>query len=115
MDRPKFLRHCANGVQLRVEQIGPNLWGGAVYIGLFPGEILGTPEPRHQWDVFTALREDDAKDGAMATIQRLGCDGGDESWRVLSDVTDAVWADSLSALGFPGYPEREGMERWSGF
>jgi hypothetical protein len=108
-NRPKFLRFCADGVQLRVEQIGPDLWGGAMC-----DERLSTP----RWERFTALTEDAAKHGAMATADfRLGppAANADKNWRDLSDIAEQSWLEALQRLGFPGYPEREGMERWEGF
>lgn len=112
MNRPKFLRHYANGMQLRVEQIGPDLWCGAAYRGAIPAEILNKPEPKYLWDVFTALTEASVKQAAMATMDTLEPEG---LWVDLSEVRDEVWARTLAELGFPGCPPREGMERWAGF
>jgi hypothetical protein len=105
--RPKFLRHYGP-LQLRVEQIGPDLWVGLIYLGAWPG----------WWDPFTALTEEAAKRGALATaFNRFGPapEGSDDYWRSLSDIPDADWAITLASLGFPGYPAREGMQRWDGF
>jgi hypothetical protein len=112
MDRPKFLRHYANGEQLRVEQIGPHLWSGAVYRGVIAAELLDTPEPKHIWDVFTALTVEAAKHGSEVTVEGLQQDG---PWVDLSDMRDEDWETALAERRFPGYPPREGMERWSGF
>ena len=71
------------------------------------------------------MTEDAAKDAALVTARRRfghatdgsdkAPDGSDKEWRQLSDVSDEAWSKTLKTLGFPGYPEREGMERWSGF
>lgn len=118
-NRPKFLRYYG-GLQLRVEQIGPDLWVGSIYIGcLPPTPTHGSDEPMHLWDPpFTSLTEEDTKRAALATaFHRIGPapKGSDEEWRCLSDIADEDWSRTLRDLGFPGYPAREGMERWSGF
>jgi hypothetical protein len=116
-DRPKFLRYCGL-LQLRVEQIGPALWVGSRYAGclLVPAPD-GSERLHHLWEVFTALSEDAAKHGALAMADRFGPApaSADAEWRNLSDISDEDWAKTIGAIGFPGYPEREGMERWSGF
>jgi hypothetical protein len=112
MDRPKFLRHYANGVELRVEQIGPNLWSGAVYLGVIPGEFLNPQGHGYRWHVFAALTEEEAKRETMATVRTLQ---PDRPWVDLCDMPDEDWARGLAERGFPGYLHREGMERWSGF
>jgi hypothetical protein len=38
-----------------------------------------------------------------------------EDWRPFSDMTDEAWSKILTDRAFPGYSEREGMERWTGF
>ena len=117
-DRAKFLRHYG-ALRLRVEQIGPQLWVGSVYAGCWQ---LQTPNesvrPGHVWERFTALTEEAAKVGALETAcKRIGPapDGSDKEWRCLSDIPEDDWSRTLNGLGFPEYPEREGMERWSGF
>jgi hypothetical protein len=112
MDRPKFLRRYANGVQLRVEQIGPNLWSGAVYLGAIPAEFFDTPGHRRRWHVFTALTEEAAKRQTMTTVNTLQPEG---PWVALFHMTDQDWARDLAELGFPGHLTREGVERWNGF
>jgi hypothetical protein len=102
------------GAELRVEQIGPDLWVGAIYYGLFDPDIPGI-EPTHQWATFTALSEDAAKNGAIATVSRLAGTDENGEWRNLSDISDADWKRRLDGYGFPGYPKRDGMERWGGF
>ena len=116
-DRPKFLRHCGP-LQLRVEQLGTALWVGSLYAGCWPVPAPdGSVRSYHRWEVFTALSEDAAKHGALATADRFGLDthDSDSEWRTLSDIPDEDWSKTIGAIGFPGYPEREGMERWSGF
>jgi hypothetical protein len=118
-DRPKFLRHYGS-LQLRVEQIGPDLWVGSVYLGLHPQRTPdGSELSAHFWErPFTDLTEECAKRDALATAHyRIGPapDGSDPEWRCLSDISEENWLSTLKRLGFPGYPEREGMERWSGF
>jgi hypothetical protein len=120
LDRPKFLRHYGP-LQLRVEQIGPHLWVGSVYLGLWPKQTPdGSIQYVHRWDdpLFTGLTEEAVKRGALATALRKidpAPDGSDNEWRNLSDIPDENWSRTLSALDFPGYPAREGMERWDGF
>jgi hypothetical protein len=104
--------HYADGVQLRVEQIGPNLWSGAVYLGMIPEEFLNIPGPRRRWHVFTALTEEAAKRQTMTTVNTLQPEG---PWVDLCDMPEEDWARGLAERGFPGYLAREGMERWSGF
>jgi hypothetical protein len=76
-------------------------------------------QPVHLWDPsFTDLTEDAAKRDALATaLYKIGPapDGSDKEWRCLSDIPEEDWSRTLKGLGYPGYPEREGMQRWSGF
>jgi hypothetical protein len=116
--RPKFLRYYG-ALELRVEQIGPRLWGGSICSGplAIPGEMV---QLGYTCDPFTALSEDAAKHGALATAANhlRGApvpEGSDPEWRTCSDMTDETWAKTHSDHGFCGYPEREGMERWAGF
>jgi hypothetical protein len=118
-DRPKFLRYYGV-LQLRVEQIGPRLWVGSVYLGCWPQQSPdGSVQYVHRWDPpFTGLTEEAVKRGTLATALRKidpAPDGSDNEWRNLSDMPDEDWSRTLNNLEFPGYPEREGMERWRGF
>ena len=110
-DRPKFFRHCGSGVELRVEQIGPSLWGGSVYHGW----LLAIPEI-HPWRAFTEFTEEAAKREAMTVVEKLPRpdQGADEEWRDQSDMPDEHWQRNLEHRGFSGYPPREGIERWNG-
>jgi hypothetical protein len=117
-NKPKFLRFYG-ALELRVEQIGPNEWGGSVCTGTFliqnPGD---NPQCGYNWDPFTALTEVAAKDGALATAAHsIGTapNGSDKEWRDLSDIPNDDWSKTFRDRGFPGYPKREGMERWPGF
>ena len=119
LDRPKFLRHHGP-LQLRVEQIGPHFWVGSAYLGCWPQKKPdGSVQYVHRWDpLFTDLTEEAAKRDALATAFRKidpAPDGSNNEWRDLSDVPDEDWSRTLNDLAFPGYPAREGMERWSGF
>jgi hypothetical protein len=71
----------------------------------------------HRWEVFTALSEDAAKHGALATADKFGPApaSADTEWRNVSDISDDAWSKTMGTIGFPGYPEREGVERWGGF
>ena len=110
--RAKFLRHYGP-LQLRVEQIGPQLWAGSVCVAVPQQLPSGEIELLHSWERFTDLTEEAAKRDAMATAQHnIGPapEGSDNEWRCLSDMPDEDWSRTLHRLGFPGYPEREGME-----
>jgi hypothetical protein len=71
------------------------------------------------------LTEEAAKHAALVTARRRfrhapdgsdkAPDGSDKEWRPLSDISDEDWSKTLKDLGFRGYPEREGTERWSDF
>lgn len=111
-DRPKFFRHCGNGIELRVEQIGPNQWGWSVYhhwlLALPEGERIREP-----WRVFTTSSEEAAKREAMRVAEVLPrSDEADEAWRDQSDMSERDWKRNLDLRGFRQYPAREGMERW---
>lgn len=90
-----------------------------MYTGCLLPQIPGAPvQALHQWQVFTALTEEATELSALEMAQkRIGPApvGSDIRWRPCSDMPDERWSKTLVALGFPGYPEREGMERWSGF
>ena len=114
-NRPKFLRHYGSPVELRVEQIGPNLWGGSVYRGILTIEVLGATTSTHLWDSrFTALTRENAKDATMAMVQNVHPSEPVQEWRDLSDLSEESWKKALEDREFPGYPPREGMERWPG-
>jgi hypothetical protein len=132
INRAKFLRYYGtvqwHGLaqlhtvaHLRVEQIGPDLWGGALYSGCLP--VLypdGSVVQLHLWrDLSTDLTEEAAKRGAWAAAYYWhGEEPPDveKEWRCCSDISDEVWSETLKAIGFPGkYPGHEGMARYPGF
>ena len=109
MPRAKFFRHYGP-CQLRVEQIGPDLWHGAVY----------ERWPLPNWERFTCLNEACAKQCAVVTAKnRLERRRLDETemiesqWFDDSDRADAEWTKEIAALGFPGYVDRDGMEMFA--
>ena len=115
-NRPKFLRHYGRPVELRVEQIGPDLWCGSVYRGTVAIEGPSGTTFGHIWDAsFTALTEESTKHAVMAMVRNLRPDEPIEDWRDLSDVSEESWKRVLTERNFPKYPEREGMESWTGF
>jgi len=115
-NRPKFLRHYASPVELRVEQIGPNLWCCSVYRGTLAIESPAGTTRSHLWDApVTTLTEESAKQTVMAAVQDLRPSEPPEKWRDLSDVPEESWQSVLAERKFSGYPPREGMERWTGF
>jgi hypothetical protein len=131
MNRPKFLRYYGavneggitqpfGVVQLRVEQIGPHLWGGALYKGCWPVPNLdGSDGLAHVWDRFTALTEEAAKHAAWATATNLfgpARGDADEDWRCCTDASEESWTAGMQAIAFPGkYPGHEGMDRFPDF
>src|SRR5580700_675441 len=71
-NRPKFLRHYGRPVELRVKQIGPNLWCGSVYRGAVAIKTSsGTSWIYHWDDLFIALTEESAKHAVMVMAQNL--------------------------------------------
>jgi hypothetical protein len=83
-----------------------------VYLGTIYEDFLDTPGRRYRWHVFTALTEEEAKRETMATVQPVQPDG---PWVDLCDMPEEDWVRGLSERSFPGYVQRKGMERWSGF
>src|SRR6478752_4683260 len=114
-NRPKFLRHYSSEVQLRVEQIGPDLWGGAMCDGRW---VVDSALQSPRWHVFTELSEKIAKRSAMAMAFNIigpAFIDSDKDWRCLSNMPDEEWFKSMNALGFTEYVGHEGIERWDGF
>jgi hypothetical protein len=104
-NRPKFLRHYGRPVELRVEQIGPNLWCGSVYRGAVAIKTSGGTSWIYHWDdLFTALTEESDKHAVMAMVQNLRPEEPIEEWCDLSDVSEESWKRVLTDRDFPSYP-----------
>lgn len=111
MSRAKFLRHYGP-FELRVEQVWPSLWHCGVR------RIVTDQDGalQNEWDRFTCLAEEAAKQTALATVRnKIGPPpkGSDMDWRNCSKYSDQVWDRLLHERGFPGYLEREDMEWFS--
>jgi len=127
MPRPKFYRNHGP-CQLRVEQIGPHLWHGAVYearpfLVTVRDEATGDviKSELHQfdsWERFTCLDEACAKRCAIATVdnrladRRVDPPASPSHWSDDSTQPDENWKAELERLHFPGYFERDGVERF---
>jgi hypothetical protein len=109
MLRAKFYR-LHGPCQLRIEQIGPDLWHGSVY------ELRPFPN----WERFTCLSEECSRRCAIVTVQnrlrerREGEPELEGDWFNDSDRSDEEWRVEIAALNFPGYLNRDGMERFTG-
>jgi hypothetical protein len=113
---PKYLCHY-KGLSLRIEQIGPDLWGCSCYDN--EGRSF------HPWiSVWTSLYKHVAQHEAGAAARNYLIDRREltpdapvplqewKEWQDLSDMPDANWDSALRRLGFPktgyvGYPDIE--------
>jgi hypothetical protein len=115
-NRPKFLKRCTNGVELMVEQIGPDQWCEWVYRGAYTVTVNDVATRRHRYDRPSPARtEQTAKEHAMAGVTKQATDETNQGWVDLSELSEEDWQERLRERGFPGYPPSDGTERWPGF
>jgi hypothetical protein len=109
---PKSLLHH-EGFELRVEQIGPDLWGGSCY------------DSKHRlfvpWRTWSSIGEETAKREAWQAAEDMmvalnvpitSDRSGD--WRDLGDMPDEDWDSRLKAFGCPEnrHPGHDGIKRF---
>jgi hypothetical protein len=111
-DRPRFLRRHG-ALRLRVEQIGPHLWGyGATRRQVGPDK---TVEQLPMMDA--ELTKEAAERRVLEWAERAVPPQGDtdKEWHCCSSASEESWATEIKDLDFPGYPERkDDMKRWIG-
>jgi hypothetical protein len=113
MPRTKFL--CQYGdLELRVEQMGPHIWHGAVDHPICVPKQDDPSTLVHFWGRFTCRTEECVKRCAMITGEKLVGPvpkSSEEEWRDCSDE-DESWDRILKKRNFPGYLQGPGDERF---
>jgi hypothetical protein len=105
MPTPKFLCSCGS-LELRVAQLGPNLWGGVCFL------------PPGRWDRWTSLdfardSSEAAKRDALATARYFNRNIAHLDWIDHSETPDEDWDVELRARGFPtDFPGHDEIARF---